>query len=254
MTAVTWGAHERPWLQLLTVGLLLCATSARQLTQVSQSRPRIFHPKDRIVPEAGVDVPNESHFAIPQLALDSEFKVQANASWALDRLDQAAMPLDTRYNFPNAGRSVSIYILDSGILSSHSEFQFIPAGQDTETSQQSRAQDVYTSPQMNVKEGQNDGAQADSTSANSFAGSKPGNDCSGHGTHVASLAGGLTFGVAKQVNLKSIRVLACDGSTSASAMVEALEWLGAHAERPAIAVVAVAQNGHIPSLEHAVER
>lgn len=251
MAAGAWCICQRPWfLSLLAVGLLLCHTCARQLAQVSQSRPRTFNPKDRIVPEAGVDG-RESQFAIPLPDLDSQFKVQENASWALDRLDQASMPLDTRYEFPNGGSSVSIYILDSGILSSHSEFQTL--GQDGATMQQPRAEDVYTSPQVTSSHGQDD-AIPDDNSASSFPGSEPADDCSGHGTHVASLAGGLTFGVAKKVKLKAIRVLACDGSTSSSAMVEALEWLGTNAQRPAIAVVAVAQTGNIPSLEHAVER
>ncbi|NJR42051.1 MAG: S8 family serine peptidase [Akkermansiaceae bacterium] len=87
-----------------------------------------------------------------------------------------------------------------------------------------------------------------------LTGSERGSDCSGHGTHVASLVGGLTSGVAKNVNLKAVRVLACDGSTSASAMVEALEWLRTNVQRPAVSIVAVSQTGSIPSLEQAVER
>ena len=36
-------------------------------------------------------------------------------------------------------------------------------------------------------------------------------DCQGHGTHVAGLAGGKTYGVAKEATLYSIRVLDCHG-------------------------------------------
>ena len=36
-------------------------------------------------------------------------------------------------------------------------------------------------------------------------------DCQGHGTHVAGLAGGKTYGVAKKATLYSVRVLDCFG-------------------------------------------
>ena len=41
-----------------------------------------------------------------------------------------------------------------------------------------------------------------------------GRDCHGHGTHVAALAAGKTFGAAKGATLYSIRVLSCSGSGS----------------------------------------
>lgn len=41
-----------------------------------------------------------------------------------------------------------------------------------------------------------------------------GRDCQGHGTHVAALAAGRTFGAAKGANLISIRVLSCNGRGS----------------------------------------
>ena len=44
-----------------------------------------------------------------------------------------------------------------------------------------------------------------------FNTNQAGLDCDGHGTHVASLAGGKTFGAAKKSNLYSVRVLNCYG-------------------------------------------
>ena len=41
-----------------------------------------------------------------------------------------------------------------------------------------------------------------------------GRDCHGHGTHVAALAAGKTFGAAKGATLYSMRVLSCSGSGS----------------------------------------
>ena len=39
-----------------------------------------------------------------------------------------------------------------------------------------------------------------------------GQDCAGHGTHVAGTVGGATYGVAKNVQLVAVRVLDCSGS------------------------------------------
>ena len=36
-------------------------------------------------------------------------------------------------------------------------------------------------------------------------------DCNGHGTHVAALAAGKTYGVAKGATVYSMRVLSCNG-------------------------------------------
>ena len=46
-----------------------------------------------------------------------------------------------------------------------------------------------------------------------------GEDCNGHGTHVAGLAGGVTHGVAKGATLHSVRILNCQGTGSISMIV-----------------------------------
>jgi hypothetical protein len=47
-----------------------------------------------------------------------------NLSWGLDRLDQRDLPLDGKYDFPeNAGEGVLAYVIDTGILPTHSEFE-----------------------------------------------------------------------------------------------------------------------------------
>ena len=48
---------------------------------------------------------------------------QANAIWGLDRIDQSALPLNQTYNFEKTGASVNAYVIDTGILTSHQEFQ-----------------------------------------------------------------------------------------------------------------------------------
>ena len=55
-----------------------------------------------------------------------------------------------------------------------------------------------------------------------FNTNQTGLDCHGHGTHVASLAGGKTFGAAKKSNLYSVRVLNCNGGAPWSVIMDGL--------------------------------
>ncbi|XP_065892021.1 uncharacterized protein [Dysidea avara] len=104
--------------------------------------------------------------------------------WHLDRIDQSDLPLNGQYGSPGNGTGVDIYIFDTGIRFDHNEFEdrVLPTFYDPV--------DLIT------------------------GSSQQGRDCQGHGTHVAALAAGKTFGVAKDATLYSIRVLSCSGSGS----------------------------------------
>jgi subtilisin family serine protease len=121
-------------------------------------------------------------------------------SWGLDRIDQRARPLDDAYAYPNAGTGVSVYILDTGIRSTHVDFG-------------GRVLGGFTS-------------IGDGTGTN---------DCHGHGTHVAGIVGGKTFGVAKAVKLYSVRVLDCSGSGSISGIVAGIDWIVKNRQGPSVA-------------------
>lgn len=55
----------------------------------------------------------------------------------------------------------------------------------------------------------------------------PGQDCNGHGTHVAAAVAGLTFGVAKNASLLAVRALECVGNGTVSQVREGdLQGLG----------------------------
>jgi subtilisin family serine protease len=118
--------------------------------------------------------------------------------WGLDRIDQRALPLSRTYTYTRNGAGVTAYVIDTGLQAGHPDFG-------------GRAANVY----------------------DAFGGS--GNDCHGHGTHVGGTIGGNTWGVAKGVALRGMRVLGCTGSGSTSGIISALNWLRTNAVRPAVA-------------------
>ncbi|MEV4615500.1 S8 family serine peptidase [Kitasatospora sp. NPDC049258] len=64
---------------------------------------------------------------------------------------------------------------------------------------------------------------------------KDGADCQGQGTHVAGTVGGKTYGIARKVNLVSVRVLGCDGKGTVEQLIAGRDWVAANAKKPAVA-------------------
>ncbi|KAH7032564.1 peptidase S8/S53 domain-containing protein [Microdochium trichocladiopsis] len=56
-------------------------------------------------------------------------------------------------------------------------------------------------------------------------------DGTGHGTHVAGTIGGKTFGVAKQINIISVKVLDKEGNGPMAQTLEGFQWAYQHARR-----------------------
>ena len=81
-------------------------------------------------------------------------------------------------------------------------------------------------------------------------------DCQGHGTHVAGLAGGRTYGAAKDATLYSVRVLSCSGSGSFSGVIAGIDGAAAQiadSGRPGIISMSLG-GGASQSVNDAVER
>lgn len=142
--------------------------------------------------------------------------VQSDATWGLDRIDQDSLPLDQTYNYNYTGEGVNVYVLDTGLRASHTEF----AGR--------------------VGEGRNFANHASGIWSIFFGFLYPvnpqdTNDCNGHGTHVASTAAGTVYGVAKKATVYPVRVLNCMGAGSNSGVIAGVDWLAANHKKPAVA-------------------
>lgn len=138
------------------------------------------------------------------------------APWHLDRVDQRDRPLNTFYTYDYRGSGVRVYVVDTGIDVTHAEFG-------------GRAAVAY-----------------DALGGN-------GEDCHGHGTMVAGVVGGSTSGVAKDVQLRSVRVLDCAGSGTLSGVIAGVDWITAHHVAPAAANISLGA-GASASLDDAVQR
>jgi subtilisin family serine protease len=59
-------------------------------------------------------------------------------------------------------------------------------------------------------------------------------DCNGHGTVVAGIAGGSTWGAAKGVKLVSVRVFGCENSGPFTDIIAGFDWVLAHRSGPSV--------------------
>ncbi len=125
---------------------------------------------------------------------------QTGATWGIDRVDQRDLPLNTTYVYNTAAAGVHAYIIDTGVLLTHSQF----------------------SGRMG------NGFDAVTTGGNA-------NDCNGHGSHVAGTIGGTTYGVAKSVTIHPVRVLGCTGSGTNSGVIAGMDWVANNHVKPAVA-------------------
>ncbi|GAA5199622.1 hypothetical protein GCM10023346_39870 [Arthrobacter gyeryongensis] len=146
---------------------------------------------------------------VAAVEVDAPLKVSATeqgAPWGLDRIDQRTLPLSGTYTPVASGAGVVAYMIDSGVLASHTEFG-------------GRVASGWTA----IADGQGT------------------NDCDGHGTHVAGIVAGQTYGVAKSATIVPVRVVDCTGSGYTSDLIAGLDWVAANhvAGTPAVANMSI---------------
>ncbi|ASQ97548.1 S8 family peptidase [Streptomyces violaceusniger] len=122
-------------------------------------------------------------------------------SWGLDRIDQEDTEGDKAYNYPDsAGEGVTAYVVDTGVRTSHKDFE-------------GRATSGF------------DAIDNDDDA----------DDGNGHGTHVAGTIAGAEHGVAKKAKIVAVRVLDDQGSGTTEQVVAGIDWVTENHEGPSVA-------------------
>jgi subtilisin family serine protease len=201
LTSTYGGTFSTTWSNALK-GFKLNSTEAEAIAMSQDSRVAF------IVQDGAIAVGTPDGDPIGMTPDPAAFQnPQPNASWGLDRISQHYLPLDRTYAYTNDGYGVNAYVIDTGILPTHWEFQ-------------GRASALY------------DAVDREGT----------GIDCNGHGSHVAGIIGGQTFGVAKQVRLLGVRVLNCQGTGTWSDVIDGVNYVTWHSRQPAQQVTPAVAN------------
>lgn len=132
---------------------------------------------------------------------DEEFKLSATQarlnvpSWGLTRISERDLDLTQPYHYPNAaGNGVTVYVIDSGMYTDHSDFggravlgaNFVPGSSDS--------------------------------------------DEHGHSTHISAIIGGTRYGVAKEVTLIGVKVFGASTDRGSSGRtIDGMNWAAEHA-------------------------
>jgi subtilisin family serine protease len=133
--------------------------------------------------------------------------VESTVPWGLDRIDQRKST-DGTYTPTGSGAGVTAYVIDTGIMLTHSDL----VGRAV-------------------------------SGADKVDGDTDATDCNGHGTHVAGTIGGTRYGVAKGVSLVAVRVLDCSGSGTNAGVIAGIDWVTDHHQPGAPAVANMSLGG-----------
>jgi len=151
--------------------------------------------------------------AVPEIEADGEA-----STWGLNRIGA-----DLR---DRTGSSATIFVLDTGVRNSHTDFGGRAAPGADVTS----------------------GTLVD---CNGNAGCAA--DVQGHGTHCAGTAAGTVYGVAPSAQVRSVKVLSDQGSGAWDWSYQALDWLATSSVRPAVASMSLGGNGVVAGMRDAVD-
>jgi serine protease len=205
----------------------LTRVSAVARNMATQHRARLVRSYDNVLRGFVVRADDKSLarlLADPRVAYVEEDGVvsikatQTSATWGIDRVDQRDLPLNQTYNYDTTASGVHAYVIDTGLLGTHSQFS-------------NRVGNGWSA----ISDGRGT------------------TDCNGHGTHVAGTLGGSTYGVAKGVTIHPVRVLGCDGTGSFSGIIDGMDWVASNHTKPAVANMSLG-GGATQSVDDAVTR
>jgi len=146
--------------------------------------------------------------------------------WGLDRIDQRSLPLDSTYSYALDGsylgaggqvQQVHAYVIDGAVLSSHDEFQ-------------------KTAPLQGIGDGTNAVA---GLPYDEYTPCYCGEDLEFHGTFVAALIAGNSYGVAKNAMIHAVRATDCCGNATGGSITTAANWIKDHHQSPAVANISL---------------
>ena len=142
--------------------------------------------------------------------------------WHLDRIDQISPDLDGHFDRRNAGAGVVVYVMDTGVMATHDEFETtagasrVIAGYDA----------THTLPIGNSK------CRSDNKALDPCYSDFQELVAASHGTSVASLVAGKNVGVAPRASVVSIRVMNERGLATTRTYLEGLDAIIRHAWAP----------------------
>jgi subtilisin family serine protease len=123
----------------------------------------------------------------PEETVFTTMTTQGGVTWGLDRTDGT---MDGQYTYISGGSGVKIYIVDTGVDSAHPDLT-------------GKVLDGFDSFGQNLDQ----------------------TDCNGHGTHVAAIASGNYYGVAKESRVIPVRVLDCSGRGNTTTLALGINWI-----------------------------
>jgi subtilisin family serine protease len=160
---------------------------------------------------AHIDIlePDAMDYMIPEIESEESDVNVATASWGLERV---GVPSASR-----TGLGVHIYVQDTGVRCSHTDFG-------------GRASPVLDMTENREREC----SGRDSSCAG---------DVQGHGTHCAGSAGGTSYGVAPEAKVYAIKTLSDQGSGPRSWQYSGIDWVVTKGRRPAVLSMSLGGRG-----------
>jgi subtilisin family serine protease len=160
------------------------------------------------------DLPTE----IPENELPQAEEKERDSSenillWGLSRVGRGERP--------NSGKGAHVYVLDTGIRTTHNDFE-------------GRAV-----PTLDMTTGGAVECNGDQECAN---------DKQGHGTHCSGTVAGVTYGVAPETTVYAVKVLSDSGSGQFSWSIGALDFVMTKGQKPAVASMSLGGKGVVASI------